>query len=140
MTEFGNLALIDQDAAEESGVAIPLPGVKKGEQKTPRPPWARPSQAALLTRFSWVTAALVPCRAVPVGIRAFAAHVVSCWSPGCGVIRCVLLHGPRLQRALWARPALGPAIPRVGHKEDSCLGADSLGSLRGLRASPGQGQ
>ncbi|ELK03567.1 Periodic tryptophan protein 2 like protein [Pteropus alecto] len=30
MTEFGNLALIDQDAAEESGVAIPLPGVKKG--------------------------------------------------------------------------------------------------------------
>lgn len=34
MTEFGNLALIDQDAAEEGGVAIPLPGVKKGEQKT----------------------------------------------------------------------------------------------------------
>lgn len=34
MTEFGNLALIDQDAAEDSGVAIPLPGVRKGERKT----------------------------------------------------------------------------------------------------------
>lgn len=32
MTEFGNLALIDQDAGEENGVAIPLPGVRKGEQ------------------------------------------------------------------------------------------------------------
>ncbi|KAG8513714.1 Periodic tryptophan protein 2, partial [Galemys pyrenaicus] len=31
MTEFGNLALIDQDAGEEEGVAIPLPGVKKGD-------------------------------------------------------------------------------------------------------------
>ncbi|XP_036299613.1 periodic tryptophan protein 2 homolog isoform X2 [Pipistrellus kuhlii] len=30
MTEFGNLALIDQDAGEENGVAIPLPGVRKG--------------------------------------------------------------------------------------------------------------
>ncbi|KAM9088642.1 periodic tryptophan protein 2 homolog isoform 2-T3 [Megaptera novaeangliae] len=30
MTEFGNLALIDQDATEEGGVTIPLPGVKKG--------------------------------------------------------------------------------------------------------------
>ncbi|XP_028348517.1 periodic tryptophan protein 2 homolog isoform X2 [Physeter macrocephalus] len=30
MTEFGNLALIDQDAMEEGGVTIPLPGVKKG--------------------------------------------------------------------------------------------------------------
>lgn len=35
MTEFGNLALIDQDAGEENGVAIPLPGVRKGEQKPP---------------------------------------------------------------------------------------------------------
>lgn len=35
MTEFGNLALIDQDAGEENGVAIPLPGVRKGEQKSP---------------------------------------------------------------------------------------------------------
>lgn len=35
MTEFGNLALIDQDAAEEAGVAIPLPGVKKGERRVP---------------------------------------------------------------------------------------------------------
>ncbi|XP_011374679.1 periodic tryptophan protein 2 homolog [Pteropus vampyrus] len=34
MTEFGNLALIDQDAAEESGVAIPLPGVKKGDMSS----------------------------------------------------------------------------------------------------------
>lgn len=33
MTEFGNLALIDQDAGEENGVAVPLPGVRKGEQK-----------------------------------------------------------------------------------------------------------
>lgn len=33
MTEFGNLALIDQDAGEENGVAIPLPGVRKGEQR-----------------------------------------------------------------------------------------------------------
>lgn len=34
MTEFGNLALIDQDAGED-GVVIPLPGVKKGEQGLP---------------------------------------------------------------------------------------------------------
>lgn len=34
MTEFGNLALIDQDAGEESGVAIPLPGVKKGDMSS----------------------------------------------------------------------------------------------------------
>nr|XP_031316555.1 periodic tryptophan protein 2 homolog isoform X1 [Camelus dromedarius] len=34
MTEFGNLALIDQDAAEEGGVAIPLPGVKKGDMSS----------------------------------------------------------------------------------------------------------
>jgi hypothetical protein len=34
MTEFGNLALIDQDAGEENGVAIPLPGVKKGKQRS----------------------------------------------------------------------------------------------------------
>ncbi|XP_047653600.1 periodic tryptophan protein 2 homolog isoform X2 [Phacochoerus africanus] len=34
MTEFGNLALIDQDAAEEAGVAIPLPGVKKGDMSS----------------------------------------------------------------------------------------------------------
>uniref|UniRef100_A0A2K6LBC0 Periodic tryptophan protein 2 homolog n=1 Tax=Rhinopithecus bieti TaxID=61621 RepID=A0A2K6LBC0_RHIBE len=33
MTEFGNLALIDQDAGQEDGVAIPLPGVRKGEQR-----------------------------------------------------------------------------------------------------------
>lgn len=32
MTEFGNLALIDQDAGEEDGVAVPLPGVRKGGQ------------------------------------------------------------------------------------------------------------
>lgn len=35
MTEFGNLALIDQDAGEENGVAVPLPGVRKGERKSP---------------------------------------------------------------------------------------------------------
>lgn len=35
MTEFGNLALIDQDAGEENGVAVPLPGVRKGEHKSP---------------------------------------------------------------------------------------------------------
>ncbi|XP_064135601.1 periodic tryptophan protein 2 homolog isoform X2 [Loxodonta africana] len=34
MTEFGNLALIDQDAGEEDGVAIPLPGVKKGDMSS----------------------------------------------------------------------------------------------------------
>ncbi|XP_069438086.1 periodic tryptophan protein 2 homolog isoform X3 [Ovis canadensis] len=34
MTEFGNLALIDQDAAEEGGVVIPLPGVKKGDMSS----------------------------------------------------------------------------------------------------------
>ncbi|XP_058920761.1 periodic tryptophan protein 2 homolog isoform X1 [Kogia breviceps] len=34
MTEFGNLALIDQDAAEEGGVTIPLPGVKKGDMSS----------------------------------------------------------------------------------------------------------
>ncbi|KAM5281204.1 periodic tryptophan protein 2 homolog [Ctenodactylus gundi] len=34
MTEFGNLALIDQDAGEEAGVAIPLPGVKKGDMSS----------------------------------------------------------------------------------------------------------
>lgn len=38
MTEFGNLALIDQDAGEESGVAIPLPGVRKGAQRVPPVP------------------------------------------------------------------------------------------------------
>lgn len=38
MTEFGNLALIDQDAGEENGVAVPLPGVRKGEQKSPALP------------------------------------------------------------------------------------------------------
>lgn len=40
MTEFGNLALIDQDAGVEDGVAVPLPGVKKGEQRAPVPPKA----------------------------------------------------------------------------------------------------
>lgn len=44
MTEFGNLALIDQDAGEENGVAVPLPGVRKGEQKSP----ACPSPTALV--------------------------------------------------------------------------------------------
>ncbi|XP_060007036.1 periodic tryptophan protein 2 homolog isoform X2 [Lagenorhynchus albirostris] len=34
MTEFGNLALIDQDAMEEGGVLIPLPGVKKGDMSS----------------------------------------------------------------------------------------------------------
>uniref|UniRef100_G1P3B5 PWP2 small subunit processome component n=1 Tax=Myotis lucifugus TaxID=59463 RepID=G1P3B5_MYOLU len=34
MTEFGNLALIDQDAGEENGVAIPLPGVRKGDMSS----------------------------------------------------------------------------------------------------------
>ncbi|XP_058379195.1 periodic tryptophan protein 2 homolog isoform X2 [Diceros bicornis minor] len=34
MTEFGNLALIDQDAREEGGVTIPLPGVKKGDMSS----------------------------------------------------------------------------------------------------------
>ncbi|XP_037686667.1 periodic tryptophan protein 2 homolog isoform X2 [Choloepus didactylus] len=33
MTEFGNLALIDQDAGED-GVAVPLPGVKKGDMSS----------------------------------------------------------------------------------------------------------
>ncbi|KAK2509227.1 hypothetical protein MC885_009195 [Smutsia gigantea] len=33
MTEFGNLALIDQDAGED-GVVIPLPGVKKGDMSS----------------------------------------------------------------------------------------------------------
>ncbi|EHB08229.1 Periodic tryptophan protein 2-like protein [Heterocephalus glaber] len=33
MTEFGNLALIDQDAGED-GVAIPLPGVRKGDMSS----------------------------------------------------------------------------------------------------------
>lgn len=45
MTEFGNLALIDQDAGEEDGVAVPLPGVKKGEwapTPTPGPGPGRP--------------------------------------------------------------------------------------------------
>lgn len=47
MTEFGNLALIDQDAGEEDGVAIPLPGVKKGEQGSPAPPRAHPPEVEL---------------------------------------------------------------------------------------------
>ncbi|XP_037380765.1 periodic tryptophan protein 2 homolog isoform X1 [Talpa occidentalis] len=34
MTEFGSLALIDQDAGEEQGVAVPLPGVKKGDMSS----------------------------------------------------------------------------------------------------------
>ncbi|XP_008565933.1 PREDICTED: periodic tryptophan protein 2 homolog [Galeopterus variegatus] len=34
MTEFGNLALIDQDAGEDNGVTIPLPGVKKGDMSS----------------------------------------------------------------------------------------------------------
>nr|XP_051685245.1 periodic tryptophan protein 2 homolog [Oryctolagus cuniculus] len=34
MTEFGNLALIDQDTGEEDGVAVPLPGVKKGDMSS----------------------------------------------------------------------------------------------------------
>ncbi|XP_058152309.1 LOW QUALITY PROTEIN: periodic tryptophan protein 2 homolog [Dasypus novemcinctus] len=34
MTEFGNLALIDQDAGEEAGVAVPLPGVRKGDMSS----------------------------------------------------------------------------------------------------------
>uniref|UniRef100_A0A2K5ZU66 PWP2 small subunit processome component n=1 Tax=Mandrillus leucophaeus TaxID=9568 RepID=A0A2K5ZU66_MANLE len=34
MTEFGNLALIDQDAGQEDGVAIPLPGVRKGDMSS----------------------------------------------------------------------------------------------------------
>nr|AAI28481.1 Pwp2 protein [Mus musculus] len=34
MTEFGNLALIDQDAGEENGVAVPLPGVRKGDMSS----------------------------------------------------------------------------------------------------------
>lgn len=47
MTEFGNLALIDQDAAEEGGVAIPLPGVKKGEQGVLSCPAVKPRRAVL---------------------------------------------------------------------------------------------
>lgn len=46
MTEFGNLALIDQDAGEENGVAIPLPGVRKGEQRVLLVPGTLPRQAA----------------------------------------------------------------------------------------------
>lgn len=38
MTEFGNLALIDQDTGADEGVAIPLPGVRKGVAWCPR--WA----------------------------------------------------------------------------------------------------
>ncbi|XP_073743181.1 periodic tryptophan protein 2 homolog isoform X4 [Callorhinus ursinus] len=34
MTEFGNLALIDQDAGVEDGAVIPLPGVKKGDMSS----------------------------------------------------------------------------------------------------------
>ncbi|KAL0615505.1 Periodic tryptophan protein 2-like protein [Plecturocebus cupreus] len=34
MTEFGNLALIDQDTGQEDGVAIPLPGVRKGDMSS----------------------------------------------------------------------------------------------------------
>ncbi|XP_012634527.2 periodic tryptophan protein 2 homolog [Microcebus murinus] len=34
MTEFGNLALIDEDAGQEDGIAIPLPGVKKGDMSS----------------------------------------------------------------------------------------------------------
>lgn len=34
MTEFGNLALIDQDAGADEGVAIPLPGVRKGDMSS----------------------------------------------------------------------------------------------------------
>lgn len=30
MTEFGSMALIDEGAGDEDGVAIPLPGVKRG--------------------------------------------------------------------------------------------------------------
>lgn len=30
MTEFGSMALIDEGAGGEDGVAIPLPGVKRG--------------------------------------------------------------------------------------------------------------
>lgn len=30
MTEFGSMALIDGGASDEDGVAIPLPGVKRG--------------------------------------------------------------------------------------------------------------
>ncbi|KFO28101.1 Periodic tryptophan protein 2 like protein, partial [Fukomys damarensis] len=42
MTEFGNLALIDQDAGEEDSIAIPLPGVRKGRC------WAATSTEGLL--------------------------------------------------------------------------------------------
>lgn len=38
MTEFGNLALIDQDAVEEGAVLTPLPGARKGEQGPYRAP------------------------------------------------------------------------------------------------------
>ncbi|XP_038616528.1 periodic tryptophan protein 2 homolog [Tachyglossus aculeatus] len=34
MTEFGSLALIDQDAGVEDGVAVPLPGVKRGDMSS----------------------------------------------------------------------------------------------------------
>ncbi|XP_043928437.1 periodic tryptophan protein 2 homolog [Protopterus annectens] len=34
MTEFGSLALIDEGAGDENGVAIPLPGVKKGDMSS----------------------------------------------------------------------------------------------------------
>ncbi|XP_044526133.1 periodic tryptophan protein 2 homolog [Gracilinanus agilis] len=36
ITEFGNLALIDQDAADEEGIALALPGVRKGDMSSRR--------------------------------------------------------------------------------------------------------
>lgn len=51
MTEFGNLALIDQDAGEENGVAVPLPGVRKGEQKSPA--WPSPTALVALLLPLW---------------------------------------------------------------------------------------
>lgn len=134
MTEFGNLALIDQDAGEENGVAVPLPGVRKGEQKSPAcpppaslvslllPPWGcnEASACFYIGTFFWNLECLGCTRGS--GPRAFAPQDW-CWahpvprqtipvtvSQKAGVPFCRLsldqsgLH--RLGRDPWARSAV----------------------------------
>ena len=69
MTEFGNLALIDQDAAEEGGVAIPLPGVKKGEQGVLSCPAVKPRRAVLSPAALLADSRVVSCRAIAIDVQ-----------------------------------------------------------------------
>lgn len=105
MTEFGNLALIDQDTGEEDGIAIPLPGVRKGEQKSLPPP----ASAA----FLWLLLSLLGLQcaewvAAPQSLSAGCLQKTQQWCPE-GPIICSRSKCPFA--ALGTEEQRGPRSP-----------------------------